>query len=73
MLCRMKWEADVSGNIIVGSTLKDLAGKMGLSLSTLEGIYYRKRHNNFIKITKITEPEKKSLEIKVGTFLVNFS
>lgn len=49
------WEANIKGDIIEAPTLKELAGKLGIKPSMIEGVYYRSRLENKIKITKIIE------------------
>ncbi len=47
------WEADIQGDIIVAPTLKQLAQKLGIRPSMIEGVYYRSRLEHKIKIRRI--------------------
>lgn len=49
------WEADIKGDIIVAGTLKELALKLKIKPSMIEGVYYRSRLEDKIKIRKIVE------------------
>ena len=49
------WEADIKGDIITAPTLKELALKLGIKPSLIEGVYYRSRLENKIKIRKVVE------------------
>jgi hypothetical protein len=49
------WEADIKGHIIVASTLKELALKLKIKPSMIEGVYYRSRLEDKIKIRKVVE------------------
>jgi hypothetical protein len=49
------WEADIKGDIIIAPTLKELATKLGIKPSLIEGVYYRSRLEDKIKIRKIIE------------------
>jgi hypothetical protein len=49
------WEADVKGDIIVAPTLKELAIKLNIKPSMIEGVYYRCRLEDKIKIRKVVE------------------
>ena len=58
-MVRKYWEADIKGDIITAPTLKELATKLGIKPSLIEGVYYRSRLEDKIKIRKIVElPEK---------------
>jgi len=76
-MVKKHWEADIKGDIITASTLKELALKLKIKPSLIEGVYYRSRLEDKIKIRKvIEEPEKpKRPEIErspLGYFLVRF-
>lgn len=70
------WEADVKGLIIKAPTLKALATKLDIKPSLIEGVYYRKRLEDTIKIRKVIE--KKEIPIIIpeidssGNFIVSF-
>jgi hypothetical protein len=49
------WEADIKGDIIVAPTLKELAQKLKIKPSMIEGVYYRARLEDKIKIRKVIE------------------
>lgn len=49
------WEADIKGDIITAPTLKELATKLGIKPSLIEGVYYRSRLEDKIKIRKVIE------------------
>jgi hypothetical protein len=49
------WEADIKGDIITAPTLKELAIKLGIKPSMIEGVYYRSRLEDKIKIRKVVE------------------
>lgn len=49
------WEADIKGHIIVAPTLKELAVKLKIKPSMIEGVYYRSRLEDKIKIRKVIE------------------
>jgi len=49
------WEADIKGDIITAPTLKELATKLGIKPSLIEGVYYRSRLEDKIKIRKVVE------------------
>jgi hypothetical protein len=73
------WEADIKGDIIVAPTLKELAAKLKIKPSMIEGVYYRSRLENKIKIRKIVENEVPRLEMRtiepnaLGMFEVCFN
>jgi hypothetical protein len=52
------WEADVKGHIVKANTLKELAIKLAIKPSMIEGVYYRNRLESTIKIRKIVEVDK---------------
>lgn len=52
-MVRKYWEADIQGDIIVAPTLKQLALKLGIRPSMIEGVYYRSRLEDKIKIRRI--------------------
>jgi len=56
------WEADIKGDIITAPTLKELALKLKIKPSMIEGVYYRSRLEDKIKIRKVIENPPK-LEI----------
>jgi hypothetical protein len=49
------WEADIKGDIITAPTLKELAIKLKIKPSMIEGVYYRSRLEDKIKIRKVVE------------------
>lgn len=49
------WEADIKGDIITAPTLKELAVKLKIKPTMIEGVYYRSRLEDKIKIRKIVE------------------
>jgi hypothetical protein len=49
------WEADIKGDIIVAPTLKELAFKLKIKPSMIEGVYYRSRLEDKIRIRKVIE------------------
>jgi ribosome-binding protein aMBF1 (putative translation factor) len=49
------WEADIKGAIITALTLKELAIKLKIKPSMIEGVYYRSRLEDKIKIRKVIE------------------
>jgi hypothetical protein len=53
---RKYWEADIKGDIITAPTLKELAVKLKIKPSMIEGVYYRSRLEDKIKIRKVIEP-----------------
>jgi hypothetical protein len=54
-MVRKYWEADIKGDIITASTLKELATKLGIKPSLIEGVYYRSRLEDKIRIRKVIE------------------
>ena len=52
------WEANIKGDIITAITLKELAVKIGIKPSMIEGVYYRSRLEDKIKIRKVVELPK---------------
>jgi hypothetical protein len=53
------WEANIKGDIIIAPTLKELAIKLKIKPSMIEGVYYRSRLENKIKIRKVIEEPPK--------------
>jgi len=49
------WEADIKGDIITAGTLKELAVKLKIKPTMIEGVYYRSRLEDKIRIRKIVE------------------
>jgi hypothetical protein len=49
------WEANIKGDLIVAPTLKELAVKLKIKPSLIEGVYYRSRLEDKIKIRKVVE------------------
>jgi hypothetical protein len=49
------WEADIKGDIITAPTLKELAIKLKIKPTMIEGVYYRSRLEDKIRIRKIVE------------------
>lgn len=64
------WEADIKGDIIIASTLKELATKLKIKPSMIEGVYYRSRLEDKIKIRKVIEklPVIEPLIVKPNAF-----
>jgi hypothetical protein len=54
-MVRKHWEADIKGDIIIAPTLKELAAKLGIKPSMIEGVYYRSRLEDKIKIRKVID------------------
>jgi len=72
------WEADIKGDIITAPTLKELALKLGIKPSMIEGVYYRSRLEDKIKIRKVIEPPTLPAMPHImpndkGFFIVSFS
>lgn len=70
------WEAEVKGLKFISPTLKGLASKLGVKPSQIEGVYYRKRLQDVIKIKKViieqeTNPVFFTTDVS-GNFLVSF-
>lgn len=69
------WEAEVKGMIFKSTTLKGLATKLGIKPSQIEGVYYRKRLQDVIKIRKVVVEENQPKVFTAdmsGNFLVTF-
>jgi len=76
-MVKKHWEADIKGDIIVAPTLKELAIKLKIKPSLIEGVYYRSRLEDKIKITKVIEEpiriKPKQIEANsLGYFVVHF-
>lgn len=54
-MVKKHWEADIKGDIIIAPTLKELATKLGIKPSMIEGVYYRSRLEDKITIRKVVE------------------
>ena len=72
------WEADIKGDIITAPTLKELAVKLGIKPSMIEGVYYRSRLEDKIKIRKVVEEVPKFqlppiLPNSLGFYEISFS
>jgi hypothetical protein len=72
------WEADIKGDIIVAPTLKELAVKLGIKPSMIEGVYYRSRLEDKIRIRKVVEEPPKIVPPKIlpnalGFYEISFS
>jgi hypothetical protein len=72
------WEADIKGDIIIAPTLKELAVKLGIKPSMIEGVYYRSRLEDKIKIRKVVEEPLKIapkviLPNALGFYEISFS
>jgi hypothetical protein len=65
---RKYWEANIKGDIIIAPTLKELAIKLGIKPSMIEGVYYRSRLEDKIKIRKVVEDPPK---IEMPKFIPN--
>jgi len=77
-MVRKYWEADIKGDIITASTLKELAIKLGIKPSLIEGVYYRSRLEDKIKIRKVIEEIEKVDPINIqpsvnGFYVVSFN
>lgn len=71
------WEADIKGDIIVAPTLKELALKLKIKPSMIEGVYYRSRLEDKIKIRKVIEDMPKVEMPKIqpnaqGFYIISF-
>jgi hypothetical protein len=71
------WEADIKGDIITAITLKELAVKIGIKPSMIEGVYYRSRLEDKIKIRKVIEqppviPPQIHLPNELGFYEISF-
>jgi hypothetical protein len=70
------WEAEIEGIVFKAPTLKSLAHKLDIKPSLIEGVYYRSRLEDKIKIRKIVKeilkPEIKTTQDFSGNFLVSF-
>jgi ribosome-binding protein aMBF1 (putative translation factor) len=66
------WEADIKGDIIIASTLKELATKLKIKPSMIEGVYYRSRLEDKIKIRKVIEDVPKIEMTKVQPNALGF-
>ena len=72
------WEANIKGDIIVAPTLKELAIKLKIKPSMIEGVYYRSRLEDKIKIRKVIEEVPKFEMPKIlpnalGFYEISFS
>jgi len=72
------WEADIKGHIIVAPTLKELALKLKIKPSMIEGVYYRSRLEDKIKIRKVVEEPIKIVPPQIlpnalGFYEISFS
>ena len=72
------WEANIKGDIIVAPTLKELALKLKIKPSMIEGVYYRSRLEDKIKIRKVIEEVPKVEMPKIlpnalGFYEISFS
>jgi hypothetical protein len=77
-MVRKYWEADIKGDIITAPTLKELALKLGIKPSMIEGVYYRSRLEDKIKIRKVVEevPKVEMAWMKpnsLGVYEISFS
>ena len=71
------WEANIKGDIITAPTLKELAVKLKIKPSMIEGVYYRSRLEDKIKIRKVVEESIIALPARkepnaLGYFEVSF-
>ena len=76
-MVKKHWEADIKGDIIIAPTLKELALKLKIKPSLIEGVYYRSRLEDKIKIRKVIEEPIRIRPVPVeanalGLFLVRF-
>ena len=72
------WEANIKGDIIVAPTLKELALKLKIKPSMIEGVYYLSRLEDKIKIRKVIEEVPKVEMPKIlpnalGFYEISFS
>jgi hypothetical protein len=77
-MVRKYWEANIKGDIITASTLKELATKLGIKPSLIEGVYYRSRLEDKIKIRKVVEEIEKIDPVLIkpnenGFYIVSFN
>jgi hypothetical protein len=77
-MVRKYWEANIKGDIITAPTLKELAIKLGIKPSLIEGVYYRSRLEDKIKIRKVVEepivPEPNFIKPnEKGFYIVSFN
>lgn len=66
------WEANIKGDIITAPTLKELAGKLGIKPTMIEGVYYRSRLEDKITIRKIVEEPLKIQPKKIEPNALGF-
>jgi len=71
------WEANIKGDIITAPTLKELAVKLKIKPSMIEGVYYRSRLEDKIKIRKVIEEPivvemPKILPNAQGIYIISF-
>jgi hypothetical protein len=67
------WEAIIEGQVFKANTLKELAQKLQIKPTLIEGVYYRSRLQEHIKIRKVVEEKpKNTMEITPGDFFVRF-
>ena len=76
-MVRKYWEADIKGDIMTAPTLKELATKLGIKPTLIEGVYYRSRLEDKIKIRKVVEEIEKIDPIIIqpnenGFYIVSF-
>jgi hypothetical protein len=67
------WEAVIEGTVFKANTLKELAHKLQIKPTLIEGVYYRSRLQEHIKIKKVVEEKPKTaMDIIPGDFFVRF-
>jgi len=69
------WEAEIDNLIYTAPTLKSLAHKLKIKPSLIEGVYYRSRLEDKIKIRKIVKADGQNpISVKdfSGNFIVTF-
>jgi len=67
------WVATIDGYKVRANTLKELALLLDIKPSLIEGVYYRNRLSETIKIEKVTESEScNNIKIIPGKIFVSF-
>jgi hypothetical protein len=68
------WEAQIKGKTFKAPTLKALAIQLGIKPTQIEGVYYRRRLEDLIKIRKVVIDHEKEIfrQDLSGCFCVKF-
>jgi hypothetical protein len=66
------WEANIKGYIVVAPTLKELAAKLKIKPSMIEGVYYRSRLEDKIKIRKVVDKPTQTDLVSIQTNELGF-